>query len=166
MERICDVAQYIFNEYRRVSNQIIDEMKLQKLLYFSQRESLAILGRPMFKEKFEGWKFGPMCRTIRAHYTETEQGMDIECNDISFENSYIVRNIIAEYGIIESWELSKISHREISWKNARRRLKPDENGEIPLELSDIMKDAAKVRPYDHLWDMHYDEFDNIVQVSG
>ena len=37
MERIIDVAQYIFSEYKRVAGEIIDEMKLQKLLYFSQR---------------------------------------------------------------------------------------------------------------------------------
>mgnify|MGYP000980730811 CR=1 FL=1 len=38
MEKIINVAQYIFNEYKRVTGEVIDEMKLQKLLYFSQRE--------------------------------------------------------------------------------------------------------------------------------
>ena len=32
MEKIINVAQYIFNEYKRVTGEIIDEMKLQKLL--------------------------------------------------------------------------------------------------------------------------------------
>ena len=32
MEKIINVAQYIFNEYKRVTEEIIDEMKLQKLL--------------------------------------------------------------------------------------------------------------------------------------
>ena len=56
MEKILNVAEYIFKEYQRVTGEYIDEMKLQKLLYFSQRESLAILNKPMFSEKFEGWK--------------------------------------------------------------------------------------------------------------
>ena len=43
MEKILNVAEYIFKEYYRVTGELIDEMKLQKLLYFSQRESLAIL---------------------------------------------------------------------------------------------------------------------------
>ena len=55
MEKILNVAEYIFKEYQRVTGEYIDEMKLQKLLYFSQRESLAILNKPMFSEKFEGW---------------------------------------------------------------------------------------------------------------
>ena len=48
MEKIINVAQYIFNEYKRVTEEIIDEMKLQKLLYFSQRETFAILNQPLF----------------------------------------------------------------------------------------------------------------------
>ena len=50
MERIIDVAQYIFSEYKRVAGEIIDEMKLQKLLYFSQRETIAILNKPLFAD--------------------------------------------------------------------------------------------------------------------
>ena len=69
MERVYDVAQYIFDEYNRISGQLIDEMKLQKLLYFSQRESLAILGIPMFNAEFEGWRYGPVCKDVRNAYT-------------------------------------------------------------------------------------------------
>ncbi|MCL1819955.1 MAG: DUF4065 domain-containing protein [Oscillospiraceae bacterium] len=159
MERVYDVAQYIFNEYKHISGQIIDEMKLQKLLYYSQRESFAILGKPMFDAEFEGWRYGPVCRAINSVYTK--EGLSIECSDIAFDNAYIVRNVISEYGVIESWELSKMSHREISWKNARCGLRDDENGTTILELSDIKKDSAKIRPYDHLWDMYYDEFEDV-----
>ena len=31
-------------------------------------------------------------------------------------------------------------------------------------LADIKKDAEKVRPYDHVWDMYYDEFEDIEAV--
>ena len=34
MEKILNVAEYIFKEYQRVTGEYIDEMKLQKLLYF------------------------------------------------------------------------------------------------------------------------------------
>ena len=70
MEKIVDVAQYIFIEYKNISGKVIDEMKLQKLLYLTQRESLAITGEPMFVEEFEGWKYGPVCREVRGYYTE------------------------------------------------------------------------------------------------
>ena len=52
--------------------------------------------------------------------------------------------------------------REISWRNSRKGL--PEGGEWynrPLSLEDIRKDAEKVRPYDSVWDMFYDEFDEL-----
>ena len=70
MERAIDVAQCIFTEYQKISGKVIDEMKLHKLLYLSQRESLAITQKPMFADEFEGWKYGPVCREVRNCYTE------------------------------------------------------------------------------------------------
>lgn len=30
-----------------------------------------------------------------------------------------------------------------------------------IDIKDIEEDAKKVRPYDHVWDMYYDEFDDM-----
>jgi len=163
MDRVVDIAQYIFDEYKKEANQAIDEMKLHKLLYFAQRESFALLGQPLFKETFQGWKFGPVCPVIRGTYTT--DGMYTKTKKISKEIEYIVKNIMAQYGFIESWKLSKITHAEISWQKARVGLQDGENGNVELQLSDIEEDAKKVRPYDSTWDMYYDEFDDVEEVS-
>ena len=152
MERIIDVAQYIYDEYKQQSGEVIDEMKLHKLLYLSQRESLAITNEPLFPEAFEGWKYGALY---------TEDGMYYEDRrPLSAEATYIVKNVILQYGGLASWKLSEISHKEISWRNARKDLAPGENGNRPLSIDDIRKDAEKVRPYDALYDMYYDEFED------
>lgn len=159
MERIIDVAQYIYDEYKRQSGEVIDEMKLHKLLYLSQRESLAITNEPMFPELFEGWKYGPVSKEVRALYTE--DGMYYENKkNLSAEASYIVKNVILQYGGLASWKLSEISHKEISWQNAKKNLVDGENGSEPLSIDDIRKDAEKVRPYDSMYDMYYDEFED------
>ena len=36
----------------------------------------------------------------------------------------------------------------------------DENGNAALNLDDIQEDAKKFRPYDYVWDMYYDEFED------
>ena len=159
MERIIDVAQYIYTEYKKMSGKVIDEMKLHKLLYFSQRESFAVTGQPLFEEAFEGWKYGPVCREIRSCYTEDGMfGEDIQ--DIMLESAYIVKNIVLQYGVLESWKLSELSHRELSWQNAREGIPEGQNGSKKLKIEDIRKDAQKVRPYDSIWDMYYDEFED------
>ena len=163
MESVFDVAQYIYKEYKRISNQAIDEMKLQKLLYYTQRESFAIIGEPMFEAEFEGWKYGPVCRAVREVYTT--DGIHADCKPISFSNAYIVNNVISEYGAIESWKLSELSHKETSWINSRKGLVNGDIGSRILKLSDIKDDAAKVRPYDHVWDMYYDEFEDLDSIK-
>jgi Uncharacterized phage-associated protein len=160
MENIIDVAQYIYEEYKRQSGEIIDEMKLHKLLYFVQREALAITGEELFSENFEGWKYGPVCTNVRSLYTDEGMYSD-NIKDISSEAAYISKNIIMQYGVIESWKLSEISHNEISWRNARKGFTEDSKGNNVLCIEDIKIDAEKVRPYDSIYDMYYDEFDDM-----
>lgn len=160
MERILDVAQFIFDEYRRISGEWIDEMKLHKLLYFSQRESFAILGRALFQEDLEGWKYGPVSVDVRSRFAK-DGGIEADTREVSLDAIYILKNVILEYGQIESWRLSELTHKEISWLNSRKGLRPNDSGHEILRLEDIQKDAEKVRPYDHVWDMYYDEFDDL-----
>lgn len=160
VERIIDVAQYIYDEYKRQSGEAIDEMKLHKLLYFTQRECIAITNEPMFSEVFEGWKYGPVSGIVRMCYTK--DGMYVEdAREISVENAYIVKNIILQYGSLASWKLSQISHKESSWINSRKGIPEGANGNAVLKIEDIRKDAEKVRPYDSVWDMYYDEFEEL-----
>lgn len=157
MERILDVAQFIFDEYLKITETKIDEMKLQKLLYFAQRECFAITGEPLFKSALKGWKYGPVSQKVRSVFM-SDTGINATTKEISPDAMYIIRNVIYTYGKYASWKLRKISHQEISWKNSRIGLKSGENGNRTMKLEDIKKDAEKVRPYDHVYDMYYDEF--------
>lgn len=158
MERVIDVANYIFDEYKKRSGANIDELKLHKLLYFAQRESLAITNEPLFKETFKGWKYGPVCPVIRSSISP--DGIVGDTKLISNESAYIVNNIIEQYGSYESWALSRLTHKETSWLNSRKGLKDGENGNQVIKIEDIAEDAKKVRPYDSVWDMYYDEFED------
>ena len=158
MDKITNVADYIIKRYRELTGEFLDEMKLHKLLYFTQREAFAILGEPAFDGEFEGWKYGPVSREVRNSFMNGE--IVVSTQPISDSVQYIASNVIMEYGSLASWKLSELSNREISWNNARKGLAPNENGNRVIDLNDIKEDAKKVRPYDHLWDMYYDEFDD------
>lgn len=159
MERIIDVASYLFTEYKKMSGDTIDEMKLHKLLYFAQRESLALTNEPLFSGEFEGWVYGPVSREIR--YAYTKDGIAASTKPISAESAYIANNVLMQYGVFATWKLSELSHKELSWRNARKGLSDGDCGSKTLELEDIRRDAEKVRPYDAVWDMYYDEFEDM-----
>lgn len=158
MDKITNVAGYIIERYHELTGERLDEMKLHKLLYFTQRESFAILGSPAFDGDFEGWKYGPVSREVRNNFFNGS--IIVPTEQISDSVQYIASNVILEYGSLASWRLSQLSHREISWNNSRVGLSEDEVGNRTILLSDIQEDAKKVRPYDHVWDMYYDEFED------
>lgn len=164
MENILNVAQYLFDAYKRMAGETVDQMKLHKLLYFAQRESMALTGEPLFSGALQGWKYGPVSIEVRAYFTE--DGIQTETQEVGAETAYLLNNILLEYGPVASWKLSKLSHAEVSWKNARDGLKPEEHGNRELSLDDIRRDAEKVRPYDHVWDMYYDEFEDMEEANG
>ncbi|MEY8367559.1 type II toxin-antitoxin system antitoxin SocA domain-containing protein [Anaerovoracaceae bacterium 42-11] len=160
MEKTIDVAQYITEKYREITGEAIDEMKLHKLLYFSQRENLALKGEPLFDGVFEGWRYGPVCKEIRSLYDSNDGTINYITGQISDDSAYVINNVIYEYGSLASWKLSELSHRETSWINSRNGLKSSDIGNNELRLEDIKQDAKKVRPYDHVWDMYFDEFED------
>lgn len=159
MDKIVDVAAFVAQRYQEIASEPVDEMKLHKLLYFIQRETFAILGRPAFEGVFEGWKYGPVSREVRGDFCSGE--IVVKTKEVSEDIQYISNNVIIEYGSLASWKLSQLSHEEKSWRNSRKGMADNENGSVCLSNEDIREDAKKVRPYDHVWDMYYDEFDDV-----
>ena len=142
MESVMDVANYLCNEYEKISGEKLDEMKLHKLLYFIQRENIVVKGEPMFSEEFEGWEYGPVCPDVRERFYQGE--IIGNAKEISWESVCIVNDVLSRYGDLESWKLSEMTHKESSWINARTGLMSDEYGCVTLKFSDIKKDAENI----------------------
>ena len=160
---IIDVANYIINRYKeRIEenelidvNPVIDQLKLQKLLYFTQRDCISLLNKTAFDEVLEGWKHGPVSPLVYEAYSNGK--LEAETKDISEGLKYIIDNVIEGYGSLDSWKLSELSHNEISWINSREGLEPQENGRVPLKLEDIKMDADKIKPFDYKLGVYYDD---------
>lgn len=163
MEKIINVAQCIFDEYKKQTGEKIDQMKLHKLLYFAQRESFAISNKPLFEGVFEGWKYGPVSTEVRGSFSKS--GIRGASGIVSDECKYIINNVIFKYGSLASWKLSELSHEEKSWLNSRKGLKEEENGNCEIKLEDIQLDAQKVRPYDCGGNISYDEVEEEIWDS-
>ncbi|MBR0518485.1 DUF4065 domain-containing protein [bacterium] len=160
---IIDVANYIINRYKeRIEenelvdiNPVIDQIKLQKLLYFTQRDCISLLKKPAFNEVLEGWKHGPVSPLVYDAYSNGK--LKAETKDISAGLKYIIDNVIEGYGSLDSWKLSELSHNEISWINSREGLEAQDNGRVPLKLEDIKMDADKIKPFDYKLGVYYND---------
>ena len=135
-------AKYVSQRYRRSFGQSLDEMKLHKLLYFAQRESLIMSDRPMFDNQFEAWKYGPVMRCLRGHSWDTEEDL-ISLYPELLRYIPTFDRVFELYAGKSSWSLSSVSHGESCWQKAKDR----ERGFSPVEIltDDIRKDAEAIK---------------------
>lgn len=144
MEPVIKIASYIVSRYQADFGKLIDEMKLHKLLYFTQRESIIQKNEPMFSEEFLAWRYGPVMVSIRNYYATNRLNV-LPSEKFMNDNKLIFDFIFENYAIKDSWSLSRLSHGEISWQNARHNLLPEQNGSEPLKIEDIKKDAERIK---------------------
>lgn len=144
MEDLMMVASYICKRYSDEFNSQIDEMKLHKLLYFAQRESLIQNKEPLFDAVFYGWKYGPILKEIRIAYKEKLFCASIP-KDVIQRITSVMDKIFAEYAGKDSWSLSRLTHGEYSWKKSRVGIPDGANSDNPMSLDDIRVDADRIR---------------------
>lgn len=167
MSKTIDVAKYLIYAYEKVSNSRFEtqELKLQKLMYFAQRESFALTGEELFPSDFEGWVHGPVLVELRYFFEEGYVPYNGDSSALSETDKYIIESVINKYGQYDAWYLRDLSHEETSWQNSREGLEDGERGTKLISKDDIRKDAEKVRVYDHLYDMYLDEFDDFEEET-
>ena len=120
----------------------MNQMKMHKLMYFSQRESLMITDDPLFEDAFEAWKYGPVLTVVRNEYS-TGHMFNEEYGSLKGNDRELVTSVFNRYDVLNAWDLGTISHEEFSWKQARAGLAPNENGRKSLSLSAMRVDAKR-----------------------
>jgi uncharacterized phage-associated protein len=144
MISVAKAASYIFHRYMEENRICIDEMKLHKLLYLAQRESIIITGEPMFSAPFEAWKYGPVIVEIRDLYRHGALNETLSEAELA-EYQPVFDYVFKHYANKDSWNLSILTHSESSWKNARKGLSPEDHGSTQLSLTDIRQDAEMIK---------------------
>jgi gp27 len=145
MENTMGVARALDNLYYEKNGKHMDEMRMHKLMYFAQRESLMYNKEPLFDATFYGWKYGPVLKEVRNQF---KKDLNLEeltklKDSVSDNTKKILESVFDRYGSLSSWKLSALSHEEFSWKMARSGLNYEDNGNVPLSLNAMKVDAQR-----------------------
>lgn len=143
MADVVKIASYICMRYQQQYSKEIDEMKLHKLLYFTQRESIIQTGEPLFEDCFEAWKYGPVMVSIRQRYRD--KALHEELSPETIKNYKSVFDMVFEtYAQKDSWSLSSITHGEYAWQKARQKVTAESQHALII-TDDIREDAERVK---------------------
>ena len=87
-------------------------MSLLKLCYFAHGSHLGKFKKPLFKNKIEAWKFGPVIPDV--YYSFRNQGMTptqlISGYSVDVDNDIFLEKIYEIYGHMSPFRMSKLTH--------------------------------------------------------
>lgn len=121
-----DASAFIVRWFQRDdTSDLVTNLKLQKLLYFSQALFGAVYGRRLFKERIEAWSFGPVVpetyhafKACGRHPIEVIEG-DHDIADRDAQTALALT--CARFGIYSAHHLVTLSHQEPAWITAFRQ---------------------------------------------
>ena len=117
-------VQNVANELLRLAADGVDELmtnlKLQKMLYYQQGFHLAYFGTPLFDDEIEAWMYGPVVPAVYHEYESygrngIEPNPDIEC-DMDDDEWRLFCKVYDTYGMYSGEGLINMTHNEIPWQ--------------------------------------------------
>ena len=82
---------------------------INKLMYFSQRESLMNTNEPLFNGVFYGWKYGPVLKEVRDQYFGDIVPFAYVSGTVRKETVDLLQKVLERYGSLSFWKLSCLS---------------------------------------------------------
>jgi uncharacterized phage-associated protein len=120
MARVHDVAAALLSEMGAMS-----AMKLEKLAYYSQAWHLARRGQPLFSDRVEAWREGPVVRALYEQHRQQYKVSEWRSGDatrLTGPERETVDWVVRQYGGFSAEELSRLTHSELPWRTARAGL--------------------------------------------
>ena len=117
-----NIADYILRLSEPDFGDNITNLKLQKLLYYSQGFHLAMYGTVLFEEPIKAWEHGPVVESIYHQFKKHgANAIDIpEVIDLKMftkAQKDLLNEVYEVYGQFSAWKLRNMTHEELPWKS-------------------------------------------------
>lgn len=117
MVHAIDVARFFINITNTIpTDDLMTNMRVNKLLYFAQGECLRQLGRPLFDEDMEVWQYGPVVPYVYQAYKRF--GREPIKDDTEYQDTFseqekdILFDVLRYYGQFSTSRLVALSYQE------------------------------------------------------
>jgi uncharacterized phage-associated protein len=117
------VADYFLALTNEDEGDLISNLKLQKLMYYAQGLHLAVRDAPIFPERIEAWRHGPVVPEL--YYAKKDFGSgplpkpeNIDFSQYDDATRSILDEVYSVFGQFAAWKLANMTHEEEPWKEA------------------------------------------------
>jgi uncharacterized phage-associated protein len=126
----------------RERGEILTNLKLQKLLYYSQAWHLVRNNQALFEEDFQAWVHGPVLPSQYQRFKRYEWrpiDEEIVMPNLPSNLKDYMKEIVDVFGCETATNLELMTHNERPWKEARRGLTPDQHSTAVISKT-LMKE--------------------------
>lgn len=124
MYTCLDVANYFLSLNDEEAGDLMSNLKVQKLIYYAQGFSLAVLGKPMFADPIEAWAHGPVVSSLYHRYKEygagpipVPEGFDPSIFEAA--DRELLDEVYSVFGQFSAWKLRNMTHEEPPWREKK-----------------------------------------------
>ena len=134
MYRAQEVAKYVIGECTKAGKPV-DNMKLQKMLYFLWIDYYRQTGKNLFNDEIQAWKYGPVIPAVYWKYRTfiADPICLTEPNTISQNDSSILSPLVMTYNKRDVGSLVGETHTKGPWKTVYNDGK-GMSGTIPYDM--------------------------------
>lgn len=131
------VSRYFLSIPSDDAGELVSNLKLQKLLYYSQGCWVALNGahKPLFRDKVYAWKHGPVVKSVYNHFAKHGDTALPKETRPSLRDDIVpfLDEIYRVFGKFSAWKLRQMTHEEAPWL---KNYKPDVR-DIEIPLADL-----------------------------
>ncbi len=117
--KVIDIANKVLAK-GTTEEDLVSNMKLQKLLYYMQGFYLAYFDKPLFNDELEAWMYGPVVPKVYESFKENgSKGIEYtgEVIKLGTENEEKLFNeVYRVYAKYSATGLMEMTHSETPWK--------------------------------------------------
>jgi uncharacterized phage-associated protein len=114
---VYDIAKYFLWRAQTEDQELLSNMKLQKLVYYAQGLHLTLYKVPLFDDRIEAWTYGPVVPDLYHHYKIYEAGgipadPNFDPSTIDKDTKDFLDEIYQVFGQFSAIRLMEIAHRD------------------------------------------------------
>ncbi len=120
-----DIANYFLFKAQQEEQELLSNLKLQKLIYYAQGLYLAMNDEPLFADSIEAWKYGPVVPNLYHEFKKYGTGgiPAPEGFDPSFIDNETLEYLDAIFDFFNQYSairLMEFAHEDQCWQDTQQ----------------------------------------------
>ena len=118
--KVLDIANKLLAKANGDNQELMSNLKLQKMLYYEQGFHLAYFKQPLFNEDIEAWMYGPVVPSVYEYYKKNgHNGISPNMKSIicfkDKEEKALFDEVFEVYNAYSAIGLMNMTHKESPW---------------------------------------------------